>query len=893
MLSICSAAAFAQTTVKGQLVDSETGEPLVGAAVMVEGTSQGTVTDIDGYFKQGVAQGGTLVFKYVGFKDLKKKITQKGASVDLGVIKMDPDAVMLADVTITSSVAVARKTPVAVSTVDPVFIEDRLGSQEFPEILKSTPGIYTTKDGGGYGDAKTTVRGFKSENVAMMVNGVPMNGMENNKVYWSNWSGLSDVTRSMQVQRGLGASKVSSPAVGGSINIITKSTEAQKGGFVSYGMGNDGYNKILFGVSSGLSKDGWAFTLLGGKTWGDGYVQGTEFEGYTWFASIAKRFNENHQLTLTAFGSPQWHNQRNNQNGLSIKEWQRVKKYMGDDSPYKYNPTFGYDKNGQVRNSSRNEYHKPQISLNHLWQIDQKSSLSTALYVSIGRGNGYSGTGDKTNRSGWYGATNGLVNNTYRNADGTFAYDQVQDLNEQSTTGSKMIMAKSMNNHMWYGLLSTYTTKFGEYFDFYGGIDLRYYKGLHQNIITDLYNGAYFVDPNRSDIKADNNPLANDPNYVNQKLGVGDVIYRDYDGFVMSEGVFAQLEYNRDKLSAFVSGGASNTGYWRYDRLYYSKDKAKSDTKNYLGGNIKGGVNYNLTENHNVFVNAGFISRAPMFDTSFINSQNSHARNGDAKNEKIMSFEAGYGYRSRFFTANLNAYYTRWIDKALYDSDTMEYKVDDVNVTDRYTLNMTGANADHWGIELDFIAKPFKWIDVTGMFSWGDWRWNGTATGYYFNSAGQIMTDFKGGIIEDMANAGDYRANIKMDNVHVGGSAQTTAALGVNVRPLKDLRISLDWNFFARNYADYDIDTSNTGLGKEIVIGNPWEIPSYSTFDLSAGYSFDFGKVRATLSGNINNLFNQEYIADARDGANHDWESATRVFYGFGRTYNVRLKFNF
>ena len=893
VLSICSAAAFAQTTVKGQLVDSETGEPLVGAAVMVEGTSQGTVTDIDGYFKQGVAQGGTLVFKYVGFKDLKKKITQKGASVDLGVIKMDPDAVMLADVTITSSVAVARKTPVAVSTVDPVFIEDRLGSQEFPEILKSTPGIYTTKDGGGYGDAKTTVRGFKSENVAMMVNGVPMNGMENNKVYWSNWSGLSDVTRSMQVQRGLGASKVSSPAVGGSINIITKSTEAQKGGFVSYGMGNDGYNKILFGVSSGLSKDGWAFTLLGGKTWGDGYVQGTEFEGYTWFASIAKRFNENHQLTLTAFGSPQWHNQRNNQNGLSIKEWQRVKKYMGDDSPYKYNPTFGYDKNGQVRNSSRNEYHKPQISLNHLWQIDQKSSLSTALYVSIGRGNGYSGTGDKTNRSGWYGATNGLVNNTYRNADGTFAYDQVQDLNEQSTTGSKMIMAKSMNNHMWYGLLSTYTTKFGEYFDFYGGIDLRYYKGLHQNIITDLYNGAYFVDPNRSDIKADNNPLANDPNYVNQKLGVGDVIYRDYDGFVMSEGVFAQLEYNRDKLSAFVSGGASNTGYWRYDRLYYSKDKAKSDTKNYLGGNIKGGVNYNLTENHNVFVNAGFISRAPMFDTSFINSQNSHARNGDAKNEKIMSFEAGYGYRSRLFTANLNAYYTRWIDKALYDSDTMEYKVDDVNVTDRYTLNMTGANADHWGIELDFIAKPFKWIDVTGMFSWGDWRWNGTATGYYFNSAGQIMTDFKGGIIEDMANAGDYRANIKMDNVHVGGSAQTTAALGVNVRPLKDLRISLDWNFFARNYADYDIDTSNTGLGKEIVIGNPWEIPSYSTFDLSAGYSFDFGKVRATLSGNINNLFNQEYIADARDGANHDWESATRVFYGFGRTYNVRLKFNF
>lgn len=834
-----------------------------------------------------------MLFKYIGYKDQKKKITQKGASVELGTIKMQPDAVMLSDVTITSSVAVARKTPVAVSTVDPVFIEEKLGSQEFPEILKSTPGIYTTKDGGGYGDAQTRIRGFKSENVAMMINGVPMNGMENQKVYWSNWAGLSDVTRSMQVQRGLGAAKVSVPAVGGSINIVTKSTEAKRGGFVSYGMGNDGYNKILFSVSSGLSKDGWAFTLLGGKTWGDGYIQGTEFEGYNWFASIAKRFNDNHQLSLTAFGAPQWHNQRNNQNGLTIKEWQRVQKYMGEKSPYRYNPTFGY-RNGQAYNSSRNSYHKPQISLNHLWQIDRKSSLSTALYVSIGRGNGYSGSGDASNRSRWYGASNGLVNNDFREADGTFAYDQVEALNEASTTGSKMFMGKSMNNHMWYGLLSTYTTKFGEYFDFYGGIDLRYYKGLHQNIIVDLFGGDYFVDAeNRGKILAENNPAASDPNFKNQKLGVGDVYYRDYDGFVMSEGAFAQLEYNRDKLSAFVSGGLSNTGYWRYDRMYYSKDKAKSDTKNYLGGNIKGGVNYNLNEKNNVFINAGFITRAPMFDTSFVNSQNSHARNEDAKNEKIMSFEVGYGYRSGIFTANLNAYYTRWMDKALYDSGDFDYKVDGQNIKDRYTLNMTGANADHFGVELDFAIRPLRWLDINGMFSWGDWRWNGNASGYYYNAAGQLMTDFKGGTLADMSQASNYKANIKMDNVYVGGSAQTTAALGVNVRPMKGLRISADWNFFARNFADYDIDAGNAGFGDEIVVVSPWKIPSYSTFDLSAGYSFDFGKVRATLSGNVNNLFDQEYIADARDGGSHDWETATRVLYGFGRTYSVRLKFNF
>ena len=887
VLSVFSAAAFAQTTVRGQLVDSETGEPLVGAAVMVEGTSQGTVTDIDGYFKQSVAQGGTLVFKYVGFKDLKKKITQKGASVDLGTIKMEPDAVMLADVTITSSIAVARKTPVAVSTIDPVFIEEKLGTQEFPEILKSTPGIYATKDGGGFGDSKINIRGFKSENSAMMVNGVPMNGMENNKVYWSNWSGLSDVTRSIQVQRGLGAAKVASPAVGGSINIITKTTEAKKGGSVSYAMGNDGYNKILFNLSSGLSKDGWAFSLLGAKTWGDGYIQGTEFEGYTWFVSIAKRFNDNHQLSLTAFGAPQWHNQRSNQNGLSIKEWQRVKQYMGEDSPYKYNSTFGY-RHGQSYNSSRNSYHKPQISLNHLWQIDQKSSLSTALYVSIGRGDGYRGTGDSTYANSWYGSTNGLVNTQFRRPDGTFDYDAVETMNAESTNGSKMVMSKMMNNHLWYGLLSTYTTKFGENFDFYGGIDFRYYKGLHHDILTDLFGGTYFIDSyNRKNVTAENNPaVGGNSAYINQKLNVGDVLRRDYDGFVMYEGVFAQLEYNQDKLSAFISGGASNTGYWRYDRMYYSKDKAKSSTKNYLGGNIKGGANYNLTENHNVFVNAGYINRAPMFDTSFINSQTSHDRNPDAKNEKIMSFELGYGYRSRFFTANLNGYYTRWMDKALYDSGTTADGL-------RWAMNMTGANADHWGVEFDFVAKPLNWLDITGMFSWGDWRWGGVASGYLFDSQGQMLQNTRGDVVTDMANAEQYQYKIDMDNVSVGGSAQTTAALGLGVRPMKGLRLGVDWNFFSRNFADYDINANVATQNEPYVIGSPWKIPSYSTFDLSAGYTFDFGKIRATLSGNVNNVLDQEYIADARDGSTHDWESATRVLYGFGRTYSVRLKFNF
>ena len=320
---ICSAAtAVAQSVVKGQVVDKETGDPLIGASVVVDGTSQGTITDVDGNFTQSVPTNGTLKISYIGFLDWKQKITKKG-NVNLGVIKMNQDAVALADVTITSSIAKDRQTPVALSSVDPVFIEEKLGTQEFPEILKATPGVYATKQGGGFGDSKINMRGFKSENIAVMINGVPMNDMEWGGVYWSNWAGLSDVTRSMQTQRGLGASKVAAPSVGGSINIITKTIDAQKGGSVSYALGNDGYNKMLFNVSTGLTESGWALTLLGGKTWGDGYIQGTEFEGYNYFINIAKRINDNHQLSFTAFGAPQWHNQRNRNDGLSIVGWQK------------------------------------------------------------------------------------------------------------------------------------------------------------------------------------------------------------------------------------------------------------------------------------------------------------------------------------------------------------------------------------------------------------------------------------------------------------------------------------------------------------------------------------------------------------------------------------------
>ena len=820
-------------------------------------------------------------------------------------VKLKSTTIELKDVTVTSQVAIQRKTPVAVSNISFETIEEKLGNAEFPEVLKSTPGVYATKSGGGYGDSKINMRGFKSENIAVMVNGVPVNDMEWGGVYWSNWAGLSDVTRTMQTQRGLGASKVSSPSVGGSINIITKAHEAKKGGSAQYTIGNDGYNKLLFNISSGMLNGGWAFTVLGSRTWGNGYIQGTGFEGWNYFLNISKIINDDHTLSFTVFGAPQTHYQRNSNDQLTIAEWQRVGSYMNGDSPYKYNPTYGFGLHGQRKAASFNQYHKPQLSLNWNWDLGQKSSLSTVVYASIGRGNGYSGQGGynlpdaatKYTYSNWYGASNGLVNNTFRNDDGTFAYNKIEEINANSSTGSLLAMSKSKNFHNWVGLISTYTTPFSKNIDFYGGIDFRYYKGVHTNELIDLYGGKYFIDEaSRKNVKATNNAAAADPNWKMQKLGVGDVVYRDYDGFVMQEGAFAQVEgsFLEKNLNAFVAGSVSNTSYWRYDRFYYDAEHARSKTLNFLGYTVKGGLNYNFATYHNVFVNTGYISRAPYFSGgAFLQSTTSNEINAKAVNENIFSLELGYGFRWRYLQATINGYFTKWMNKTMTRSN--DYSYNDASgavVNDRAIINMSGVNARHMGIELELKSTPVDWLELTAMLSLGDWQWDSNPIGYYYNSLGQPLADLKGTVADSIGSGNHAWSQLNLKGIKVGGSAQTTYNIGATLKPVKDLRIGLTLNGISRLFADYTINSDNLIVNKPYNFTQPWQVPGSAVVDLNASYKFKFAGTNATISGTCQNLFDQVYIADATNGSDGTWRTA-RVFYGFGRTWTARLKINF
>ena len=901
MSGVLSVSALADVVCRGRVLD-EQGEPLAGAFITVPGTKLGVAADADGNFTIKVPNNAKkLKFAYVGCQNF-----EKGVAEAMGTIVLKSDIKTLQDVVVTQSVAKTRKTPVALSQVSGVEIETKLGAQELPEVLKTTPGVWATPAGGGFGDSKINMRGFKSENVAVVINGIPVNDMEWGGVYWSNWAGLSDVTSNMQSQRGLGASLLSAPSVGGTINITTKSLDAKKGGSAWYGMGNDAMNNYGFSVSTGLMKNGWAVTLLGSRKWGDGYIQGTDYNSLNYFANVSKKINDDHQVSFTIFGAPQTHYQRNKADGLTIEGWQGVANYMNGEVPYRYNPTYGFGLHGERKSSSYSFYHKPQISLNHIWQIDHKSSLSTVAYASIASGGGYSGQGHGSwngttlSNSSWYGSTNGKLNTLFRCADGTFDYAAIQRMNQESTTGSNMVMSSSNNDHQWYGLVSTYKNELlPKTLTLTGGLDLRYYCGEHNNKIVDLYNGAYYMNyESRKSVKAANNAAAADPFWKYEKLGVGDVVYRDYNGYTVQEGLYGQLEYTalEEALNVILAGSVNNTTYWREDFFYYDKEHSKSETRNFWGGTVKAGANYNLDEHNNVFVNSGFISRVPFFSYGvFLSSSTSNAINPKPLNSKIASLELGYGYRNGKFNAGANLYWTKWFDKC----DNSTTRSGDITSGDlageKYVFAMSGVNARHAGVELNASYEISKLIELNAMASIGDWIWDSNPTGYFYSQTGQPLKNLRGEVASGILAEDHAHATLVQKGRKIGGSAQTTGYAGVTFRPFTGFRIGADWVFSANNYSDYDVVSSSYEPGKEITVQEPWKIPFGNELDLNCSYRFKLGGCNATIMGNVNNVFNNYYVKDAYTPSDQagDWQNAFKVFYSFGRQFTVKLKINF
>ncbi len=833
----------------GRITDVINNEPLIGATVKAGGT--GTTSDIAGFYSFSLPIGEhSIEFSYVGYKS-KTLTIQVGQNSTLN-IAMESEAI-LSEITITADIAIERETPIAFSNIPTVKLEEELAAQDIPMILNTTPGAYATESGGGDGDARISIRGFDQRNIAVMLDGIPVNDMENGRVFWSNWFGLDLVTQTIQVQRGLGASKISVPSVGGTVNILTQGIESTKNLRFRQEVGNNGYLRSTLGYNSGRLNHGWGISTALSYKRGNGWVDGNYTEGLFYYLRIDKQFGKN-LISFSGFGAPQKHGQRPFSAPIAQVDEQFAREQAVPESALeeynlynlgrRYNSHWGY-KDGEVFSTRENYYHKPQFSIRHSYQANERTFLSNVLYLSIGNGGGTAPDGASFERD----------ENNQIDFGKAFERNQPTVFNPHGL--SNTIIRASVNNHFWYGLLSTLKHDFDDSWSFSGGLDARSYKGDHYREVYDLLGGTGFR---------------------TESLQVGDKFDYFYTGTVNQIGTFALMEYKKNKWSSFLNASAARTQYgFKNNFTNFELEDVGVQT-----GTIKLGANYNLTDHSSLFINTGWLSRAQRYSNVIITNFWTNDIDGQVantyENEDIKAVELGYSFSSSKFSMNLNAYYTIWGNKPLDRLPTIAEDVGDPE-SNRIPVNIPGIDALHKGIEFDFAFKPTNKITIEGLSSIGDWKWD----------SGQIV---KGVLPNGVA----YEYEFDAKGVHVGDAAQLQIGGQVRYEPIQKLYITFRSTYFDDNYANFQPETLQGSDGGR----DSWRIPSYTISTFHTGYTFNAKDIKWNIRFNLLNVFDSYYITDATN--NDDFNSpafrdfdakSASVFFGQGRRWTMSLQANF
>lgn len=893
----------AQTaTVSGTVTDNGAKEAVVGAKVILSPKYR-AITDFDGNYEIKDVPFGEydVVITMLSFDTLRITVKVDEANFTNDIIlggSQEIDAV-----SVIGNLAQDRKTPVAVTTIGTKEIGEELGSQDLPMILNSKPGVHATQQGGGDGDARITIRGFSQRNVGVMIDGVPVNDMENGWVYWSNWFGLDAITSQIQLQRGLGATKLAMPSVGGTMNILTQNTggKRQIKFRQEYGTGN--FTRTSLSYKSGTLKNGWGILFSGSYKQGDGWVDALNTQGGFYYLKVQKKWDD-HVTSLSGFGAPQNHGQRSYSQPVEYWDSEYASSIGVADSlldserdkGLQFNGHWGWrtDANGnkQVQNERKNYYHKPQITLKDFWKINDKLSWSNIAYLSIGRGGGQR----------FFNSSSNIL----RDSTGLIDWDLMEDRNVEypffgqmvSTVDtayhatyhqSSQIISASVNNHFWLGGLSQFDYKLNDNWEIAAGLDYRFYKGQHYTEVVDLLGGDYFI--NHANKNAETSMK-----FVGDKIA-GKDYQHDREGIVQWAGGFAQAEYVKARWAAFVNiSGVTNfykgIDYFRdkqitLDGVTYEIDDTTTITHNgntydanspelvdnqtewtsKTGFTFKTGANLNLTERSNIFVNLGVLSRTPQFSNVIDNNNNEIFAN--LINENIMAFEAGYGFRSKKLTGNFNSYFTYWQNRPL----PFGLLITDPNdPTEFIAVNVPGMDALHLGGEIDLAYKISKKLTLEGMVSIGDWTWQSNET---------------------IVVLGDTSV-LNAKGIHVGDAAQSTYAASFRYAFVKNGYLKVKYTYFDRYYSSFNPNDLTLSTGSI----EPWIIPGYGLLSVHAGYTVKFDNSQLNFRANVFNALNTRYISDARnnghqDGSEtYDANSAT-VFLGQGVKFNVSLGFQF
>ena len=885
-------------------VVSDGDKPLVGANVIVEGTNLGTVSVVDGFYSIDLPAGDyDVTASFIGYSSVTNMVTVDSSEVVVD-FSLEIDAIAMSDIEVLASRADER-TPVAYTTIDKAEMEVRLGSQDIPMILNTTPSVYATQQGGGAGDARINVRGFNQRNIAVMINGVPQNDMENGWVYWSNWDGVGDATSSIQMQRGLSAVNLAAPSIGGTMNIITDPAAHEKGGKFKQEVGEGGFLKSTINYNSGLINDKLALSGTIVRKTGDGFIEGTWTDAWAYYFGGSYAVSDDQRFELYTVGAPQRHGQNLYKQNIATYSQDLAGSIDGyNDSAYVAGEKFEHEAgrffnqnvapidasytgqqywymygakttdrhSSDFLNERENFFHKPLVNLNHFLDINDKLNLSSVAYWSGGSGGG-TGTYGSVSRvpavegNSWYRSSpwtwdwNAEIAQNSANVDSAFS-----DVENRSTG----ILRNSINRQDTYGLISKLSYDANDDLEVQVGIDWRTAGIEHAREVRDLLGGDYYVD------YADDN--ASDGKVVR----LGDEIAYHNSTTVDWLGGFVQGKYDVSKFNLYGMAGLSSIKYSYQDHFSVENEKIESDAISTF--QVKGGGVYNLDDRMSAFVNAGYVEKPPIMD-NVIYYDGTVATDPD--NEKFTSFEFGGKYASGNVDLKLSQYNTQWKDRNI----TKAVSTGQGSSGDTDIIFLRGVSQNHTGWEVESKIALHDMVDLDLVLSKGSWKFDGDAEGSYqeqeYNDDNQVI----GLTTTDYAYA--------LDGLMVGDQPQTAYVGGLTVKPIKGLRIQGLYKMYSDNYADWSPDSRE--ISGDADRSQVWKAPAYNKLDLHLSYKLpEIAGLDLTLTGHIFNALDDIYVQDAVDNSQYNGYGDkmhlahnAEVFLGTPRYYNVGLSVNF
>ncbi len=885
---------FAQESgIRGKVTDPATGLGIPDVTIEIDEVAETYQTSPDGTFHIPVPSDVDLV------------ITLTHPDYQLQSIRIRTDALMVQDL---GNIYLMTPIPIFEDIPTIAFLdtddESGVAAQNIIGLMGASQDIYLSESAFKFGAMRYAVRGLDSEYTHTYINGVKFNDQIRGRFNFSMIGGLNDVVRMRDVTTATTPSRYGFGDLGGVSHINTRASAYNPGGRVSTSYTNRNYKlRGMATYSTGLMQNNVAVTGSVGYRWADeGYVEGTFYNSFGYFASIEKIFgaNNQHAIAFTTLGAP-------TQRGQQAPSFQEVYDLTGNNH---YNPNWGYQ-NGEKRNARVATSFDPAAILSHNWKINNTTDLTTGLGF---RYNQYG-----TTALNWQNAADPrpdyyryLPNyqNTQEMRDlythvwqtdpsvRQVNWHRLYDVNRDRERGI-YIVEERHSDLMELTMNSLFRTRPQSNQIVSVGLELRKSKGMHYKTVSDLLGAQYWLDIDQfaeRDFQGDRQRSQNDLNNPDRMVTKGDVFGYDYDIHVNSAELWFQNEYVFPRTELYYAAKLSYTGFQREGHMKNGRAPENSFGKgkehHFVDQAIKTGGIYKITGRHMVSANAIYETRAPLPFNSYLSARTKDNAIPELQSEKVAAGDLNYNFSTHHITGRISVYQTNFYDQ----NELTSFYHDSYRTFVNYV--MTGIRKVHRGVEMGISVPVTPRLTAKAIGTIAEYRYKNRPLGY---------------VTYENASRPDTTETVYLKNFFVGGSPQTAGSISLNYAHPRYWFFEVNYSFYDRNYVDlmpirrteaavnFIADSQEEREERVKRTVNQEKYKAGGTLDLSIGRSMRLQHGRfLSMNLSVNNVLDNTNLRTGGfeqgryDFVNNNIDSfPPKYYYAQGRNFflNVGLRF--